>query len=321
MSRIDEQALDWVVRQASGPLNDELQQAFNDWYDRGPREQGAYLRAQALWQSLDQAAMDTDLTPPMVSPVAAKRSGWRPDRRLVIGGAIAACAAAAFVGLRAFQTPVATLVLETSLGEISNHPLEDRSLVSLNSDSRIEVTMTPERRQVTLVKGEALFQVAKNPQRPFVVTAGSVSVRALGTAFSVRLHGAGAGPGAEVLVTEGVVEVTKNGTSTRLEAGEAGHIAQNAVSVRSDPSEVSRKLAWREGRIVLANQSLAEAAEEFNRYNRTKIYIADPALSPRKLVGQYGLSQPEKFAENVHELMGVPISVSADRIDIGRRPD
>ncbi|MFP1132190.1 FecR family protein [Asticcacaulis sp. W401b] len=317
MSRIDEQALDWVVRQASGPLNDELQQAFNDWYDRGPREQGAYLRAQALWQRLDQAATDTDLTPPMVLPVAAKRSGWRPDRRLVMGGAIAACAAAAFVGLRAFQTPVATLVLETGLGEISNHPLEDRSLVSLNSDSRIEVRMTPERRQVTLVKGEALFQVAKNPQRPFVVTAGSVSVRAVGTAFSVRLRG----EGAEVLVTEGVVEVTENGTSTRLRAGEAGHIAQNAVSVRSDPSEVSRKLAWRDGRIVLANQSLAEAAEEFNRYNRTKIYIADPALSSRKLVGQYGLSQPEKFAENVHELMGVPVSVSADRIDIGRRPD
>lgn len=317
MSRIDEQALDWVVRQASGPLNDELQQAFNDWYDRGPREQGAYLRAQALWQRLDQAALETDLTPPMALPVAAKRSGWRPDRRLVMGGAIAACAAAAFVGLRAFQTPVATLVLETGLGEISNHPLEDRSLVSLNSDSRIEVRMTPERRQVTLVKGEALFQVAKNPQRPFVVTAGSVSVRAVGTAFSVRLRG----EGAEVLVTEGVVEVTENGTSTRLRAGEAGHIAQNAVSVRSDPSEVSRKLAWRDGRIVLANQSLAEAAEEFNRYNRTKIYIADPALSSRKLVGQYGLSQPEKFAENVHELMGVPVSVSADRIDIGRRPD
>lgn len=317
MSRIDEQALDWVVRQASGPLNEELQQAFNDWYDRGPREQGAYLRAQALWQRLDQAAMDTDLTPPTVLPVAAKRSGWRPDRRLVMGGAIAACAAAALVGLRAFQTPVATLVLETGLGEISNHPLEDRSLVSLNSDSRIEVRMTPERRQVTLVKGEALFQVANNPQRPFVVTAGSVSVRAVGTAFSVRLRG----EGAEVLVTEGVVEVTENGTSTRLRAGEAGHIAQNAVSVRSDPSEVSRKLAWREGRIVLANQSLAEAAEEFNRYNRTKIYIADPALSRRKLVGQYGLSQPEKFAENVHELMGVPVSVSADRIDIGRRPD
>lgn len=317
MSRIDEQALDWVVRQASGPLNDELQQAFNDWYDRGPREQGAYLRAQALWQRLDQAATDTDLTPPMVLPVAAKQSGWRPDRRLVMGGAIAACAAAAFVGLRAFQTPVPTLVLETGLGEISNHPLEDRSLVSLNSDSRIEVRMTPERRQVTLVKGEALFQVAKNPQRPFVVTAGSVSVRAVGTAFSVRLRG----EGAEVLVTEGVVEVTESGTSTRLRAGEAGHIAQNAVSVRSDPSEVSRKLAWRDGRIVLANQSLAEAAEEFNRYNRTKIYIADPALSSRKLVGQYGLSQPEKFAENVHELMGVPVSVSADRIDIGRRPD
>lgn len=317
MSRIDEQALDWVVRQASGPLNDELQQAFNDWYDRGPREQGAYLRAQALWQRLDQAAMDTDLTPPMALPVAAKRGGWRPDRRLVMGGAIAACAAAAFVGLRAFQTPVATLVLETGLGEISNHPLEDRSQVSLNSDSRIEVRMTPERRQVTLVKGEALFQVAKNPQRPFVVTAGSVSVRAVGTAFSVRLRG----EGAEVLVTEGEVEVTENGTSTRLRAGEAGHIAQNAVSVRSDPSEVSRKLAWRDGRIVLANQSLAEAAEEFNRYNRTKIYIADPALSSRKLVGQYGLSQPEKFAENVHELMGVPVSVSADRIDIGRRPD
>lgn len=317
MSSIDEQALDWVVRQASGPLDEALQQAFNDWYDRGPREQGAYLRAQALWLRLDQAAMDTDRTPPMVLQVAEKRSGWRPDRRLVMGGAIAACAVAAFVGWGAFQTPVPTLVLETGLGEISNHPLEDRSLVSLNSDSRIEVRMTAERRQVTLVKGEALFQVAQNPHRPFVVTAGSVSVRAVGTAFSVRLRG----EGAEVLVTEGVVEVTENGTSTRLRAGEAGRIAQNGVSVRSDASEVSRKLAWREGRVVLANQSLAEAAEEFNRYNRIKIYIADPALSPRKLVGQYGLGQPEKFAENVHELMGVPVSVSADRIDIGRRPD
>ena len=320
MSTIDEEASDWVVRQASGPLDAASQLAFEAWYDTGSRQQGAYLRAQAIWRSLDKATVQADLRPEATRRSAKARAVHRPSRRALLAAGVATSAAAGLVAVVLGPRLTGGATLRTTLGEVRKVPLEDRTIASLNSDSHLEVSMTPKLRRVVLVSGEALFEVAKNPERPFVVEAGEVSVRAVGTAFSVRRRTTGA----DVLVTEGVVEAWNaggTGGARRISAGEQAFVPYRAepISVRAAPQEIERQLAWREGDIILNNQTLAEAALEFNRYNRLKIVIVDPALGSHRLVGQYRADQPEQFVDAVQALLGVPVARVGDHLAIGGR--
>lgn len=318
MSDIDKQALDWVVKQSSGPLDATDQHAFDAWYDQGERHQGAYLRAQAIWHTLDKTAIQANLRP--ASPGRALGAGARKTtsrRGLLIGGASAAAAAgiAAWVlgpRLRASNS------LSSAAGEIRKIPLADKSVASLNSSSAIEVDMTPAARRIVLTRGEALFQVAKNPERPFIVEAGNTRVQAVGTAFGVNRKDGGA----EVLVTEGVVEVwnsTSDNIRRRLTAGQSTFVSEQpaAIVVASAPADVERKLAWHDGKIILDNETLGDAVAEFNRYNETKLVIGDPALRDRRFVGQYRLDQPDDFADTVHALLDVPVSRTDKEIILG----
>lgn len=314
MSKIDDEALDWVVRQSGDTLTDADRIAFETWYDAHPRHQGAYLRAQAIWASLDKATVQSNLRPDVQTPKAT-----RPivSRRAMMGGIAVAAASVAGLGVLTLTNHSKTEI-QTALGEMRKVPLSDRSVASLNSDSRVLVEMTPNLRRIVLVQGEALFEVAKDPKKPFVVEAGNVRVRAVGTAFSVRRKASGA----EVLVTEGVVEVWNQGAAPRrLSAGHGAFVpdAKQEITVSAQPEEITRKLAWREGKIILQNQTLEAAVEEFNRYNRIKIFIEDPAIRDERLVGQYRLDQPEDFADTVRELMDVPVKVEPERIRLGDR--
>jgi transmembrane sensor len=210
-------------------------------------------------------------------------------------------------------------VLTTAKGEFRRVPLQDESIANINSGSQIEVSFTRHQRRIDLRKGEAWFEVAKDKSKPFIVAAGDALVRAVGTAFSVRRLAAGS----EVLVTEGTVEVwTGDGRGQRrlVTAGEHAFLAQDAraVSVTRQPDEISRKLAWREGKLVLTRQTLGEAVADFNRYSTRTIVIADPALRDKRLVGQYQLDAPELFAKDVSLVLDVPVEITADKILIGR---
>jgi transmembrane sensor len=312
MSKIDDEALDWVVKQSAGALSDADRTAFEAWYDSDMRCQGAYLRAQAIWHSLDKATVQPNLQP-RVRRVADHSPGV--SRRMVIGGLGLAAASAAALGVYALvNQPPSDYV--TTVGEMRKVPLQDRSVASLNSNSHLRVEMTSKLRRVVLVQGEALFEVAKDPAKPFVVEAGNVRVRAVGTAFSVRRREAGA----DVLVTEGIVEVWNDEhKSRRVRAGESAFVPemQADIAVTAQAEEISRRLSWRDGKIVLKNQTLAEAVEEFNRYNQIKISIDDPAIRDNRLVGQYRVDQPEDFADSVRELMDVPVKYETKRIRLG----
>lgn len=315
MSKTDDEALAWMAKQSAGPLSDADQQAFAAWYADHPRHQGAYLRAQAIWHSLGKAAIQPNLVP------ATKPAGGARNRRGFLMGGIAATAAVVTVGGYAAKVLRDRQVLTTAVGEFRKVPLADQSLASLYSGSHVEVSMTARLRRVVLREGEAWFEVAKNPEAPFVVEAGDIRVRAVGTAFSVRRRA----NGADVLVTEGVVEAWSDGGNAerrRITAGEEAFIADDAevIEVSGTPAEIERKLAWREGNVVLDNDTLADAVAQFNRYNAEKIVIADPRLNASRFVGQYRIDQPEQFADAVHSLLNVPTGRDSRGIVIGRAP-
>ena len=332
MANIDDQAIDWVARQSKGGLTPGEQAAFEAWYDGDSRHQGAYLRAQGLWQSLEGVQIDPrwltekgltekgltkkELAEKGVAEPVAKRAPM--SRRGLLLGASGLAAAAAAGGFVMLNQPKS---LQTKLGEFRKVPLPDQSVASLNTDSHVEVAVTPKVRRVVLVKGEAWFSVAKDPEKPFVVEVDDVRVKAVGTAFSVRRKSSGV----EVIVTEGTVATWREDLHVEpklIQAGEEAFVSTTTplIDVSANAGAEAR-LAWRDGNIVLQNDTLADAAAEFNRYNTRKIVVADPALLQKRFVGVYHVDQPGQFAEAVKMLLNIPVTDGADRIVIGEPKD
>ncbi|MFN3806947.1 FecR family protein [Asticcacaulis sp.] len=321
MSAIDEQAAAYIAARAAGGWSEADQAGLEAWLAADTRHQGAFFRAEAAWAMLDRAsvmgagvAADTDYRSPFERLAPQPRT---PTRRQLLagGGLIAASVAGAALILPALTHQR----LQTEVGELRKVPLKDRSVASVNTDTTLDVALGAKRRDIRLIRGEAWFQVAKDRARPFVVEADTVRARAVGTAFGVRRYT----DGAEVMVSEGVVEVWNTqapDTPVRLEAGGRVFVPYAAQPIRAEyaPDAVDRRLAWREGQIALDNDSLTHAAAEFNRYNSRKIVIADPALGEQKLVGWFRADQPDTFARSVHLALDVPVQIDDSRIVIGK---
>lgn len=179
--------------------------------------------------------------------------------------------------------------------------------------------MRPDLREVTLTRGEAWFKVAHDKARPFIVSAGRIRVRAVGTAFSVRRHD----DGADVQVTEGVVETWTAGEEDRkvqVAAGSKAFVAEYEPPKTSEASaDIERSLAWRAGQIVLEGETLDQAVAQFNRYNAKKLVISDSDLAAEKLVGQFRATEPDTFADAVVTTLGATIKENGDTIELSRK--
>lgn len=303
---IEREAAAWVARLDAEGRAPGLLAQIAQWEAGDSRRRGALLQAEAAWALFDE---------PEGGAETALAS--RPNRRRLIAGGLGALAA----GLAA--TVIIGLPGErytTGVGEIRRVPLADGSIAAVNTDSSIRVTIGERRRVVDLDEGEAWFQVAHDRTRPFEVVAGDAHVRAVGTAFSVRRLD----EGVDVLVSEGTVEIWSMSDARRVRVSAGGRAfvgASGAIAVPTDASGVDRALAWRAGKIDLANETLAEAAGEFNRYNRKRMIVADPALAGERFHGLFRTDDPEGFALAVRRSLGVPVEISATEIRIGRSPE
>jgi transmembrane sensor len=305
---IQDEAAHWVARMDAAGWSDADEAELELWLRADSRRQGALLQAQAAWATLDalsDAAEDQD-----TSIDHATR------RRFLIGGGTAIAASLAgglFLLNRDAQ-------YGTEVGEIRRVPLADGSTMVINTASLATVDLEKAQRLVRIRQGELWFQVAKDPKRPFLVEAGQIRVQAVGTAFAVRRREGGA----DIFVTEGVVEAWSANAGAphiRIAAGEHAYVADTAEVQRSPASATSvyRALAWREGKIDLAGVTLAQAAAEFNRYNRRQLVIVDPSIANESFDGTLRTDDLEGFAMAVRESLGVPIDLSnPDEIRVGR---
>jgi transmembrane sensor len=315
MSKIDNEAFSWVVRKRVRGLDDAETAQFDAWCKADTRHLGAYARAMAIHNAV-HLATGNGAFPARPGDFDSGHPSSR-RRNLVLGGLAASLVAMA--GKFGYSAMQAGTVLITAKGEFRRVPLQDESIANINSGSQLEVAFTQQQRTINLSKGEAWFEVAKDASKPFIVEAGDARIRAVGTAFSVRRLASGS----EVLVTEGTVEVwSKDGTAQRrlVTAGEHAFLAQDAraIPVTRQPDEVNRRLAWREGKLVLNRQTLGEAVADFNRYSTKPIVIVDPALQDKRLIGQYQLDAPELFAKDVSTILDVPVVITAKKILIGQ---
>jgi transmembrane sensor len=306
VDRIDQQAVRWAVRADSGLLEPDEQQELDAWLNADPRHLGAYVRARARWVDLDRLAALQGPSRPMVPEIDSHQ---RISRRGLLAAGIAAVTVigGGFSWLVLRKTPQR---YASGVGEVRRIALEDGSTLLLNTASEVTAEFRKRRRDFHLVRGEALFEVAHDKTRPFVVLVNDTAVRAVGTAFAVRLEATQV----DVTVTEGVVELGNAMATlsaddppseapefkvTRVSATERAVISGSRAPEVSPiaPAVIERLLAWRDGFVSFDGESLQAAVAEINRHNRRKIVIEDQTLAAKPVVGIFRATDLEGFSE------------------------
>jgi transmembrane sensor len=266
-------------------------------------------------EDLIRAAMDSrhDVGHlPQTSSAVRARHATRSKGRARVLAAIAAMALAVLtIG---FYWQLRPQRFETAIGEQRSVVLGDGSLVTLNTASVVEVRITKERRIVSLLAGEALFQVAQDRTRPFDVTSGDTTVRAVGTQFNVERRASGT----TVTVVEGRVAVLTTPASKQtaaeskpLEAGE--QLTLSPLRPRQIVhTDVTTAIAWTQRKLIFDRRRLGEVAEEFNRYNRQVIEIQSAELRSQEVTGVFQANDPGAFLRFLARIPGVTIDISAD---------
>lgn len=294
---IDAAAAAWVVREDGGLLTDAERAERDRWVSASSRHFGAYARARAVLAWSDRVVV--------AAPPA--RTSTRRRWSLVA----AAMLVVTLAGVLMLTWPRGTLH-QTARGEILRVVLGDGSTMTLDAGSQVRVHFGPESRELRLLSGMALFDVAHDPRRPFTVEAAGTRVTAVGTRFTVGVEkgrGAGGGP-VEVLVSEGVVDVAADGAlpvPARLHAGMRA-VARSTAGVeveQIDEQELARRLLWRDGMLAFNGDTLSVAAARFRRYSDVAIIIDDPSVGSQRVVGLYPSNDPAGFARHVALSLGL----------------
>ncbi|NIK89521.1 transmembrane sensor [Rhizomicrobium palustre] len=310
--KIDDLAADWAAKLDTGALSPEDDAALQAWLKADPRHLGAFGKARGLALFSERACVlgEKDLL---------QAPSPRLDRRKLLWSCGASIAAAASIAL---YPPVASWIMgerlyTTRVGETHVAILEDGSVLTLNTDTKIGVRFKKGERNIMLYRGEALFDVAKDRKRPFIVHARDTQVRAVGTSFTVQDL---PGRPVQVLVREGVVEVRLKDmpVPARLAANmQAVALPNAAISKKVLPTgDVERGLAWRAGRIAFEGISLKDAISEFARYNDTPIIVDDPQQADHRITGLFISNDPVRFANAVAIALDLEVEMRGDAIHL-----
>ena len=350
-TEIEAIAGDWLARRDGVAWSQADDVALDAWLDLDAKHRVAFLRLQAAWDESGRlqalgagwkqpgppprghwsqpargfgiATLGVD-APRLPAPPDLRELALAPRRRPQASRAahafaalsIAACALLAGWGWRSYHH-VESASYRTALGGIDTLSLADGSTTVLASDSRIDVRLSRRERRIDLARGEAIFDVAKDKTRPFVVDAGQRQVVAVGTRFSVRRDAREL----RVVVTEGTVRLQSPAGSAKpqptalLPAGSVALVRGDGVLVRSLPiADAERMLDWRDGLLVFRDATLAEAAAEFNRYNARKLVVADDAAGALRVGGSFRWDNAEGFARLLERGFPVRAEYGAARI-------
>jgi len=284
---IREAAAEWAVLLADDALDDGQQQALQQWLQADARHAEALAFARRTWAALGSLPADKPLRRRAlpVAPELARHP--RRHARLRRWGA-AACLALLLGGLGLTQSERLLLPLladhRTASGEVRSLTLADGSEVTLDSASAIRLDYSAGQRRIELLAGAAIFQVAPQADRPFVVEAAGGSTQALGTRFVVQRE---AGAGALVGVLEHAVQVTAADQQRRLQEGDS--LRYDAAGLHDAVLDLQRVTSWQRGLLVFDRQPLGQVIEQLNRYRPGYILIGSDAIAQREVSGVFRL--------------------------------
>jgi transmembrane sensor len=269
---IQGRAAAWIEERESDDWSDVRQTEFDAWISESPAHLVAFLRAEAVWKRADRLralSKPGSMKPNSIGPSAYKATF------LKIAAAFAVVSLAGASVLTLLQGPKAQ-TYSTTIGGRETLTLDDGSQIELNTNTTVRVAFDEGKRNVWLDKGEAYFNVVHNAARPFVVTLGSRRVTDLGTKFFVRRDR----DRIQVALVEGKARFDAAlepapSQQTILTPGDIVTATAESVSLKRKTSQdLSNQLGWRRGMLVFDHATLADVANEYNRYNRTKLVIA-----------------------------------------------
>jgi transmembrane sensor len=336
-----EQASHWWELLHSDSASSSDNREFGEWVARSPERVEAYLQTARLvkaiksprliWPSTAAEVLIREAkdSPDTVLPFARAQvsaSAGRAERRHVQSRFAWAAAAVLLlgVGLVLFILEMPR-ELSTALGEQRSVLLADGSRTTLNTASTIEVTLRKGRREVRLVRGEALFEVAHDAARPFVVRAGNALLKDVGTQFNVDMRS----DSTTVTVVEGQVAVD-SAVADKSATAPAGHLAGEiagglilgandrvvvtpaGVGAPQRGVDVAASVAWTQRQLMFEHRPLSQVAEEFNRYNKDRIDIDSPELERQEVTGVFDAKDPASFVAFLSSVPGVEIREGAN---------
>ncbi len=332
-----DQAAEWLARLQSDEGGMALNRRFRQWLRQSPDNVAAFRECQSLWEEVGDASSDPDILAMRNDALTAAQpvssGGWGKITAiaasffalaisvavlLVVTRDNAAAPAGAPVE-RVAEAGSAASVYRTAVGQRSTISLPDGSSAELNTDSLMQVNYSKDRRELVLLKGEAFFDVRKDPSRPFIVMANDKLVKAVGTAFSVRMEG----DAVRVTLVEGVVDVAQRrqdgllgGTSEvplqTLVAGEQ-LLLDKGSSTSKDAIDTTVATSWRHGRLVFDNAPLSQVALEVNRYSARKVVLGDESLADLRISGSFRAGSADGFAQNLEAAFPVEATDDDDR--------
>ena len=318
----------WAVRADAAALSQDDETALETWLSGDVRRLGAYARAQAmLAQARRVKALGPDFDPNGFETGAGVGVGLEHDldvaprisRRTLLGGgaAVAAGAAAAI----ALSWPAAATTYYTNRGEIRLIPLADGSSMTLDTQSTARVLFTASERHVELVEGTALFDIARDARRAFVVDAAGLRVTGIATSFTMsRL----AEETVVVTVRQGSVQLS--GHTPRRTVVVPANVRASTVAgsdhidtVPLTPSEMSRDIAWQQGMLGFEDASLSEAAARFARYSDVVIRFDDPSIGRETVTGLFAANDPQGFAQSAALSLGLRSHAQPNAVLLSRK--
>jgi transmembrane sensor len=306
-----ETAQQWFVLLHDDDATDADRQRFAAWLAADPAHARAWAETEQLWTRMDS-----------VVPALRARDAWpaarKPAVQITRRGWLKQAAAAALVLGGGVGVAVSSDVFadhRTGLGERRTLKLADGSTIELDADSALSVAFSAGQRRISLHRGRAFFQVASDASRPFVVVAGNGEIRALGTAFSVKIAPAGL---VQVAVSEHAVGVSCGGETARVDQGraltyDAGGIGQTAAT------DIASQLAWRQDRLFFQEAPLREVVADLDRYRPGRILILDDDLADLPVTGFFHAGQTEAALQTIEATLPVRLARLTDRLVVIRR--
>lgn len=314
-------AATWFARLQAGDVSLQERRDFQRWLNADARHADAWKAVDGVWNDLSSVEHDPAFAALRADALSIDTSRPRLLNRRSLGLAAASLVATvggAAVGWRWLASPKAAApvadepVFSTAVGERSTFRLADNSVVTLSTDSAVRVNHWGQERRLTLVRGQAYFQVAKDKSRPFIVAAGDTSVTAVGTAFDVRLE-----PGKlSVTLVEGRVRIAgvspKGPRQIEMTAGSRFVAAERADWIVA-AVDTAKEAAWLQGRLVFDAEPLSAVVAEMNRFSDRKLDVSDPVLAATPVSGVFKTGQIDAFVAALRTYGLAEVGRSDDR--------
>lgn len=339
-AQIYDEASRWFIEFRTEEPDSTARKDFHRWLRTSPEHVRAYLELAAIWN--EGARLDPDHHYDLAelkraNVIAFGKPGDGRDapsgRRRYVARIAALAASVAIVAIASLGYYSQRGVYTTSIGERRSMALSDGSRVEMNAGTKIREVFARNERRIKLLRGQALFHVAKSPGRPFIVETATAQVRAVGTQFDVYQRATGT----TVTVIEGTVAILEGGSDVGttllnvkatgasgdddpmlLVAGEQALVtAQNTI--KPTQPNVAAATAWTQGRLVFEATPLTEVAEEFNRYNKRRLVIQSPVLNDFQITGMFSSTDPATLIRFLRMRPNILVIEKGDQILVAEK--